>query len=257
MLLIMAQKDLLSLVSAQYSTGTHSDHFSHLFPADNIGLPFPVCPPSQHWTPVGTLVDLPMSDLLPLCLLWRLSTLSKSYDPWVPSSSSSSSTALPGGSYLLLGCEITRSVERGQASLCSPDPWCHHISPRSFTISNWCYQQKITKMYVTPRPWVSDLTGSNSVQSLSHVWFCGPMDGNMPGLPVHHQLPELAQTHTHRVGDAIQPSHPLSPSSPPAFNLSQHQGLFQWVSSLPQIAKVLEIQLQHQSFQWIFRADFL
>ena len=68
-----------------------------------------------------------------------------------------------------------------------------------------------------------------------------------------HQLPELAQTHVHRVHDTIQPSHPLSSPSPPAFNLSQHQGLFQWVSSLHQVAKVLECQPQHQSFQWIFR----
>ena len=68
-------------------------------------------------------------------------------------------------------------------------------------------------------------------------------------LPVHHQLPELTQTHVHQVGDAIQSSHPLSSPSPPAFNLSQHQGLFQGVSSLHQVAKVLEFQLQHQSFQ--------
>ena len=79
----------------------------------------------------------------------------------------------------------------------------------------------------------------------------------MPGFPVHHQLPELAQIHVHQVGDAIQPSHPLSSPSPPAFNLSQHQGLFQWVSSSHQVAKMLELQLQHQSFQWIFRVDFL
>ena len=83
------------------------------------------------------------------------------------------------------------------------------------------------------------------------------MDCIMPDLPVHHQLPELAQTHVHRVGDAIQPSHPLSSPSPPAFHLSQHQGLFQWVSSLHQVAKVLESQLQHQSFQWICRIDWL
>ena len=86
---------------------------------------------------------------------------------------------------------------------------------------------------------------------------CEPIDSGMPGFPVHHQLPELAQTHFHQVSDAIQPSHPLSSPSPPAFNLSQHQGLFQWVSSLHQVAKVLEFQLQHQSFQWIFRTDFL
>ena len=74
------------------------------------------------------------------------------------------------------------------------------------------------------------------------------MNRTMPGLPVHHQLPEFTQTHIHRVSDAIQPSHPLSSPSPPAFNLSQHQGLFQSVSSLHQVAKVLELQLQHQSF---------
>ena len=86
---------------------------------------------------------------------------------------------------------------------------------------------------------------------------CDPMDCSTPGFPVHHQLLELAQTHVHWVGDAIQPYHPLSSPSPPAFNLSQHQGLFQWVSSLHQVTKVLEFQLQHQSFQWIFRTDFL
>ena len=78
------------------------------------------------------------------------------------------------------------------------------------------------------------------------------MDCSTPGFPVHHQLLELSQTHVHWVGDAIQPSYPLSSPSPPAFNLSQHQGLFQWVSSLHQVAKVLEFQLQHPSFQWIF-----
>ena len=78
-----------------------------------------------------------------------------------------------------------------------------------------------------------------------------------PGSSVLHCLPELAQTHVHWVSDAIQPSHPLSPPSPPAFNLSQHQGLFQWVSSSHQAAKILELQLQQQSFHWIFRVDFL
>ena len=96
-----------------------------------------------------------------------------------------------------------------------------------------------------------------SVQLLSCVRLCDPMDCSTPGFPVHHQLPELAQIHVHRVGDAIQPSHPLASPSPPAFSVSQHQGLFQWVSSLHQVAKVLEFQLQHQSFQWIFRTDFL
>ena len=73
----------------------------------------------------------------------------------------------------------------------------------------------------------------------SCVTLSDTMDCSMPGLPVHHQLLEFTQTWVHRVGDAIQPSHPLSSPSPPAFNLSQHQGLFQWVSSLHQVAKVL------------------
>ena len=84
-----------------------------------------------------------------------------------------------------------------------------------------------------------------------------PWDCSMPGLPLHLQLPELAQTHVHWVGDVIKPSHPLSSPSPPGFNLSQHQGLFQWVSSSHQVDKVLGFQLQHQSFQWTFRTDFL
>ena len=97
----------------------------------------------------------------------------------------------------------------------------------------------------------------SSVQSFSHVRLCDPMNRNMPGLPVHHQLPELTQTHVHRVDDDIQPFHPLSSPSPPAPNLSQHQGLFQWVSSSHEVAMVLEFQLQHQSFQWLPRPDIL
>ena len=72
---------------------------------------------------------------------------------------------------------------------------------------------------------------------------CGPMNRSMPGLPVHHQLPEFTQTHVHRVSDAIQPSHPLESPSPPAPNPSQHQSLFQWVNSSHEVAKVLEFQL--------------
>ena len=93
--------------------------------------------------------------------------------------------------------------------------------------------------------------------SHSVVSLCGPMDCSMPGFPVFHQLLELAQIYVHWVGDAIQPSHSLSSPFPPAFNLSKHQGLFQWVGSFHQVTKVLTLQLQHQSFQWIFRIDFL
>ena len=83
------------------------------------------------------------------------------------------------------------------------------------------------------------------------------MNCHTPGFLVLHHLPELAQTRVHWVSNAIQPSCPLSSPSPPTFNLSQHQGLFKWVSSPHQVAKILELQLQHQSFQWIFRVDFL
>ena len=96
---------------------------------------------------------------------------------------------------------------------------------------------------------------SSAAQSC--LTLCNPMDCSIPGFPAHHQLLELALTHVHWVGDAIQPSHSLSVPSPPSFNLSQHQRLFKWVSSSHQVAKVLEFQLQHQSFQWIVRTDFL
>ena len=91
----------------------------------------------------------------------------------------------------------------------------------------------------------------------SCLTLCDPMNSSTPGLPVHHQLPEFTQTHVHWVGDAIQPSHPLSSPSPSALNPSQHQSLFQWVNSLHEVAKVLEFQLQHQSFQWTPRTDLL
>ena len=86
---------------------------------------------------------------------------------------------------------------------------------------------------------------------------CDPMNRSTPGLPVHHQLPEFTQTHVHQVGDAIQPSHPLSSPSPPAPNPSQHQSLFQGVNSSHEVAKVLEFQLQHPSLQTNPRADLL
>ena len=112
--------------------------------------------------------------------------------------------------------------------------------------------------------WATDLIWSDlcmifpSVQSFSHVrLFLTPWTATQQASLVHHQLPEFTQTLVHPVGDAIQPSHPLSSPFPLTFNLSQHQGLFQWVSSLHQVPKVLEFQLQHQSFQWTFRTDFL
>ena len=119
-----------------------------------------------------------------------------------------------------------------------------------------------TGRFLTPGP-PGKSTVSQSVSQFScsvvsnSLWPHGLPWGGTPGLSVHHQFLEFTQTHVHQVRDAIQLSHLLSSPSPPVFNLSQHQGLFQWVISLHQVTKVLELQLQHQSFQWIFRTDFL
>ena len=124
--------------------------------------------------------------------------------------------------------------------------WKIHLSVRETQFQSLVWEdftcRRATKL-MHHNYWACTLS---SVAQLCLI-LCDPVDCSTPGLPVHHQLPEFTQTHVHWVGDAIQPSHPLSPPSPPAFNLSQHQGLFQWVSSLCQVAKVLEFQLQHQS----------
>ena len=125
---------------------------------------------------------------------------------------------------------------------------------KAITLAPFCSQYCCNILKRTVRT-ETEIKFSSAAQSC--LTFCNPMDCSTPGFHVHHQLPELAQTHIHRVGDTIQPSHPLSSPSPPAFNLSQHQGPFQGVSSSHQVAKVLKLQLQHQSFQWIFRTDFL
>ena len=105
-------------------------------------------------------------------------------------------------------------------------------------------------------PWILNHYQFSSVQSLGRVRLLRPMNHSTPGLPVHHQLLEFTQTQVHQVSDAIQPSHSLvSPS--PAPKPSQHQGLFQWVNSSHEVAKVLEFQLQHQSFQWTPRTDLI
>ena len=99
--------------------------------------------------------------------------------------------------------------------------------------------------------WVTQF--SSVTQSCPNI--CDPTNHTMPGLPVCHQLLEFTQTRVHRVGDAIQPPNSLSSPSPPGPNPSQHQGLFQWVNSSHEVAKVLEFQLQHHSFQWTPRTD--
>ena len=128
----------------------------------------------------------------------------------------------------------------------------HRVSKNQALWSKWAQHRILyyTTLYYSVQ--------FSSVQLLSCVWlFVTPMDCSMPGFPFHHQLPELTQTHVHWVGDAIQPSHPLSSPSSPAFNLSQHQGLFKWVNSSHQVAKGLKFQLQHQSFQYTPRTDLL
>ena len=112
-----------------------------------------------------------------------------------------------------------------------------------------CHHTKILHNY-----WLS-VQFSSVTQSCPAL--CDPMNHSTRRLPVHHHLPELTQTHVHRVGDAIQPSHPLSSPSPPALNPFQHQSLFQWVNSSHEVAKVLEFQLQHHSFQRNPKADLL
>ena len=112
---------------------------------------------------------------------------------------------------------------------------------------------RVKFLFVIPFP---PITHCCSIAKLCPT-LCNTTDCSTPDFPVLRYLPKFAQTRVHWVGDAIQPSHPLSPPSPPALNLSQHQSLFQWVSSSHQVAEVLEFQLQHQSFQWIFRVDFL
>ena len=115
-------------------------------------------------------------------------------------------------------------------------------------LSNWAHKY-FTKWHY--QLFFSSVQFSSVTQSCST--FCEPMNRSTPGLPVHHQLPEFTQTRAHRVSDAIQPSHLLSSPSPPSPNPSQHQGLSHWVNSSHEMAKVLEFQLQHQSFQWIPR----
>ena len=124
------------------------------------------------------------------------------------------------------------------------------ISLLSFSITN-----AYTSYYDFHSKWVEKKGQSVSSVTQTCPTFWDPMNRSTPGLPVHHQLLEFTQIHVHWGSDVIQLSHPLSSPSP-ALNLSQHQGLFQWVSSSHQVAKVLEFQLQHQSFQWTPRTDF-
>ena len=130
-----------------------------------------------------------------------------------------------------------------------PNYWSFNLS----TIPKNTQNMRFRNMYIKADGKMT-VQFSSVAQSCPTLW--DPMDCSMPDLPVHHQLTEFTQTHAHWVSDAIQPSHPLSTPSL-TFNLSQHQGHFKWVSSSHQVAKVLAFQLQHQSFQWTFKTDFL
>ena len=130
--------------------------------------------------------------------------------------------------------------------------WTEHANTHSCMQVNRIYfkREKSTKLSA------QTLSQYSSVAQ-SCPTLCNPIECSMLGFPVHHQLLELVQTHVLWVSDAIQPSHPLPSPSPPALNLSQHQGLFQWVSSLPSGGQSIGVSVQHQSFQRIFRVDFL
>ena len=131
----------------------------------------------------------------------------------------------------------------------------HNGNLRYFWLNEWILVDKPIRYKL--HDLLSNLDNIRSDQSLSCVWLLVTPWNAACQASLSIKLPEFTQTYVHWVGDAVQPSHPLSSPSPPAFNLSQHQGLFKWVSSSHQVSKVLEFQLQHQSFQWIFRTDFL
>ena len=135
-------------------------------------------------------------------------------------------------------------------SVLSPSKAIWKLSVSS--VEKWLLLQ-CTRKY--KEQWLKRSVISSVTQSCPTL--CDSIDCSMPGLPDCHQFLELTQIHVHWVGDAIQPSHPLLSPSSPALNLFQHQGLFKWVSSLHQVAKVLEFQLQQQSFQWTPRTDLL
>ena len=147
-------------------------------------------------------------------------------------------------------CKGNKSLEDEGHQKLAKTNWEHHQSWSSYNNIRSCQRTKCQTFY-------GCLAFESNVQSLSSVQLCDPMNWSMPGFSVLYYLAEFAQTHVHCVGNAIQPSHPLSPSPPPVLSLSQQQGLFQCIDSLHHVAKLLELQLNHQPFQWIFRVDFL
>ena len=137
--------------------------------------------------------------------------------------------------------------QRSGSQVHGPLLWIRYTSPAALLPRDLSLSFTGSSLHVSVSSLCSLSVVAVVVSSQSCLTLCNPAACSTPGFPVLHYLPQLAQTHSHRVGDATQPSHPLSPPSPPAFNLSQHQGLFQWFGSKHQAAKVLELQLQHQS----------
>ena len=184
----------------------------------------------------------------------------------VPKAHLTSHSSMSGFSWVITPLWLSRSL---RSFLYSSVYSCHLFLISSASVRSTAFLSFIVPIFAWNVPLVSLIFKKYlfiwSCQVFSSVQFsrsvvsnsCDPMNHSTPGLPVHHQLLEFSQTHVHQVGDAIHPSHPLSSPSHPALNLSQHQGLLQWVSSLHQVAKVLEFQLQHQSFQWTPRTDLL
>ena len=141
---------------------------------------------------------------------------------------------------------------------------CHLLLQGIFPTQGWTHVSCIGRWILYH--WATWESQNNIVQFSSVAQLCmilcNPMDCSMPGLPVHHQLPEFTQIHVHWVGDAIQPTHPLSPPSPPAFTLSQNEGLFKWVSSSHQVTKYCSFSFNispssEHSGQIAFRMDWL
>ena len=123
--------------------------------------------------------------------------------------------------------------------------YCFYFMKNSiFSLLRFLWEKFLSGLFI-----ISSVQFSSVAQSCPTLW--DPMNRSTPGLSVHRQLLEFTQSHVHRVGDAIQPFHPLSSPLPPALNPSQHQGLLQWVNSSYEVAKVLEFQLQHQSTYYV------
>ena len=183
---------------------------------------------------------------LELWCWWRLLRVPDAGKEWVQEEERATEDEVVGWHHWLNGHQFEQTLgdNEGQGRMvCFSPSSCKELD----TTDDWTTTKIVVKINILQFSSIAQLCPT----------LCGPMDCSTPGLPVHHQLLEFIKTYVHWAGDAMKPSHLLSPPSSPTFNLSQNQGLFQWVSSLYQMPKVLEFQLQHQSFQRIFRTDFL